>query len=120
MNPLLKLKAMKYILQSYLGDYKLENDPFVNVCKVNDFILDRMTCRVRIFFGSKDILRDDSVRLLNVFSKYNNKKKKNNKIDVRGYDVKYLENGFIGQNEEFQKLGNNLIIPEIETYMNSL
>ena len=120
MNPLLKLKAMKYILQSYLGDYKLENDPFVNVCKVNDFILDRMTCRVRIFFGSKDILRDDSVRLLNEFSKYNNKKKKNNKIDVRGYDVKYLENGFIGQNEEFQKLGNNLIIPEIETYMNSL
>ena len=98
----------------------MEEDPFVNVLKINDFILDRMTSKIRLFLGSKDTLRDDGVRLLYEFSKYNNKENKKNKIDIRGYDVYYLGHGYNAQNEEFQKISRNLMFPEIEDFIKNL
>ena len=110
-------EILKYMCKQYLGDYHLENKDFIlNPILLNDFILERMTNKIRIFFGTSDIIRDDAIKLLYVFSKYNNKKG-NNKIDVRGYDILYLTHGFNGHNEEIQKISRNIFIPEIEEFL---
>ena len=110
-------EILKYMCKQYLGDYHLENKDFIlNPILLNDFILEKMTNKIRIFFGTNDIIRDDAIKLLYVFSKYNNKKGKN-KIDVRGYDILYLTHGFNGHNEEIQKISRNIFIPEIEEFL---
>ena len=112
--------SLKYMCQQYLGNYPLEEkDLFLNPIKLNDFILDRMTNKIRFFFGSNDIFRDDSIKLLHVFSKYNNKNRIN-KIDVRGYDILYLGHGFNGQSENIQKISRNVIVPEINEFLKTI
>ena len=112
--------SLKYMCQQYLGNYPLqEKDLFLNPIKLNDFILDRMTSKIRFFFGSNDIFRDDSIKLLHVFSKYNNKNR-TNKIDVRGYDILYLGHGFNGQSENIQKISRNVIVPEINEFLKTI
>ena len=114
------LDALKYMCNQYLGEYQFQDkDIFLNPIKLNDFILDRMTNKIRIFFGSNDMLRDDSIKLLNVFSQYNNRSDKN-KIDARGYDVLGLIHGFNGQRENIQKISRNLIFPEIEQFLGNI
>ena len=113
-------EALKYMCEQYLGGYHLQEKDFIlNPILLNDFILERMTNKIRIFFGTNDIIRDDAIKLLYVFSKYNNKKGKN-KIDVRGYDIMYLSHGFNGHNEEIQKISRNLFIPEIEEFLKNI
>ena len=112
--------VLKYMCNQYLGEYLYQdNDMFLNPIKLNDFILDRMNNKIRIFFGSSDILRDDSIRLLHVFSRYNNKNGKN-KIDVRGYDIFGLGHGFNGQRENIQKISRDLLFPEIVEYLRNI
>ena len=112
--------VLKYMCNQYLGEYPYQdNDMFLNPIKLNDFILDRMNNKIRIFFGSSDILRDDSIRLLHVFSRYNNKNGKN-KIDVRGYDIFGLGHGFNGQRENVQKISRDLLVPEIVEYLRNI
>ena len=112
--------VLKYMCNQYLGEYLYQdNDMFLNPIKLNDFILDRMNNKIRIFFGSNDILRDDSIRLLHVFSRYNNKNGKN-KIDVRGYDIFGLGHGFNGQRENIQKISRDLLFPEIVEYLRNI
>ena len=112
--------SLKYMCQQYLGNYPLqEKDLFLNPIKLNDFILDRMTSKIRFFFGSNDIFRDDSIKLLHVFSKYNNKNRIN-KIDVRGYDILYLGHGFNGQSENIQKISRNVLVPEINEFLKNI
>ena len=114
------LDALKYMCNQYLGEYQFQdNDMFLNPIKLNDFILDRMANKIRLFFGSNDMLRDDSIKLLNVFSQYNNRSDKN-KIDARGYDVLGLIHGFNGQRENIQKISRNLIFPEIEQFLGNI
>ena len=111
---------LKYMCNQYLGNYQLQDeDMFLNPIKLNDFILDRMTNKIRIFFGSFDVLRDDCIRLLHTFCQYNNKNRKN-KINVRGYDIMGLGHGFNGQRENIQKIGRNVFIPEIEEFLNDI
>ena len=111
---------VKYMVQQYLGNYPLqEKDLFLNPILLNDFILDRWTNKIRIFFGSSDIIRDDSIKLLHVFSKYNNKNR-NNKIDARGYDILYLGHGFNGQSENIQKISRNVLVPEINEFLKNI
>ena len=111
---------LKYMCSQYLGEYSLQDqDMFLNPVKLNDFILDRMNNKIRIFFGSNDILRDDSIRLLNVISQYNNKNGKN-KIDARGYDILGLGHGFNGQRENIQKISRDVFIPEIEEFLRNI
>ena len=120
-SPMLNIEMMKVMYEKYIVKYEIEEeDPFLNPIKVNDFILDRMKSKIRIFFGSEDVLREDGVRLLNVFSKYNNKKDKKNIIDVRGYDILYLTHGFNGFTEDVQNIGRNAIFPEIEEFLNKI
>ena len=111
---------LKYMCNQYLGEYPLqEQDMFLNPIKLNDFILERMRNKIRIFFGSNDMIRDDSIRLLNVFSQYNNKNGKN-KIDVRGYDILGLGHGFNGHRENVQKISRSIFIPEIEEFLRNI
>jgi hormone-sensitive lipase len=109
-NNMLNVKGMKYMYDKYVCQYEIEDeDPFLNPVKVNNFILDRMKNKVRIFFGTEDVLRGDGIRLLNEFSKYNNNEKnEKNKIDVRGYEILYLGHGFNGFSEEIQQIGNSI------------
>ena len=120
-NNMLNVKGMKFMYDQYVEKYELEDeDPFLNPVKINNFILDRTTNKIRIFFGTEDVLRGDSVKLLNVFSKYNNREDKKNKINIRGYEILYFGHGFNGFNEEIQQIGRNIIFPEIEEFLNSI
>ena len=110
---------LKFLIKQYVGEYQLQNeDPFLNPIKLNNFILERTNTKIRIYFGSQDPLRDDSIRLLNVFSEYNNKN--NNKIDVRGYDMLYLGHGFNGSDENIQKISRKAMMPEVEEFLNNI
>ena len=119
---ILNINSMKYIYDQYVGQYEIEDeDPFLNPAKINKFILDRMKNKIRIFFGTEDVLRGDGLRLLNIFSKYNNNiENKINKIDARGYEILYFGHGFNGFSEEIQQIGRNVIFPEIEKFLKSL
>ena len=111
---------LKYMCKQYLDEYYLQEKDFIlNPILLDDYILEKMTNKIRMFFGTNDILRDDAIKLLYVFSKYNNKKGKN-KIDVRGYDILYLGHGFNGHNEEIQKISRNVFIPEIEEFLKNI
>ena len=119
-HQIFSLDALKYMCNQYLGEYQFQDkDMFLNPIKINNFILDRMTSKIRMFFGSSDFIRDDSIKLLHVLNKYNNKNSQN-KIDVRGYDVLGLGHGFNGQTENIQKISRHLIIPEIEEFLNNI
>ena len=118
---MLNTKSLKFMYDKYVGHYEIEDqDPFLNPIKINDFILDRMTNKIRIFFGSQDVLREDGLKLLSIFSKYNNKENNKHIIDARGYDILYLGHGFNGFNDEIQQIGRNAIFPEIEDFLNSI
>jgi hormone-sensitive lipase len=119
-HQIFSLDALKYMCNQYLGEYQFQDkDMFLNPIKINNFILDRMTSKIRMFFGSSDFIRDDSIKLLHVLNKYNNKNSQN-KIDVKGYDVLGLGHGFNGQSENIQKISRHLIIPEIEQFLSNI
>ena len=119
---MLNINSLKYIYDQYVGHYEIEDeDPFLNPIKINNFILTRMKNKIRIFFGTEDVLRGDGLRLLNLFSKFNNREENlKNKIDARGYEIIYFGHGFNGFNEEIQQIGRKLIFPEIEEFLKSL
>ena len=111
---------MAFSVENYRNGYNVEDDPFLNCIKINDFLLERMRCKVRIYFGSSDVLRDDGLRLLYLLTKYNEKNKDKNQIDVRGYDVIYFWHGFIEIQEPYQKISRKLIFPEIKEFLSSI
>ena len=117
---MLNPNIMKYMLEQYLNEYKLiDKDPFLNPILYNKYILDRMNNKIRIFFGTNDNLRDDSIKLLYLFSKYNNNNN-NHKIDIRGYDILSLDHGFNGKGENGQLISRNLLIPEINEFLKNI
>ena len=120
-DPMLNINAITYIYKAYVDRYEIEDeDPFLNPIKVNDFILDRTKSKIRIFFGSEDVFREDCIRLLNIFNKYNSKENNSNFIDSRGYDILYLGHAFNMLSEETQQIGQKVIIPEIEDFLNNI
>ena len=120
-SPMLNIETMKFMYETYVKNYEIEDeDPFLNPIKVNNFILDRIKSKIRIFFGTEDVLREDGVRLLNIFNKYNNKKEHKNFIDIRGYDLLYLIHGFNTLDKKLEKIGRSIILPEIEEFLGEI
>ena len=120
-DPMLNIDVTNYTYKVYVGNYELEEeDPYLNPVKVNDYILDRMHTKIRITFGTEDVFRGDGLKMLNVFSKYNNRPNNNNYIDVRGYDMMYLTHSFNGLSEDIQQISRNVIIPEVEDFLNNI
>lgn len=111
---------MAFSVENYRNGYSIEDDPFLNCIKINDFLLERMRCKVRIFFGSSDVLRDDGLRLLYLLTKFNYKNNNKNQIDVRGYDVIYFWHGFIEVQEPYQEISRNLIFAEINELLSNI
>ena len=111
---------MSFSVESYRYDYNNDDDPFLNCIKINDFLLERMRCKVRIFFGSSDVLRDDGLRLLYLLSKYNKNNKDKNQIDIRGYDVIYFWHGFIEIDEPYAEISRTLIFAEINEILSHI
>ena len=58
--------------------------------------------------------------MLNVFSKYNNRRNNNNYIHVRGYDMMHLTHAFNGLSEDIEQISKNVIIPEVEDFYNNI
>ena len=111
---------MSFSVHSYRADYNIEDDPFISCIKINDFLLERMRCKIRIFFGSSDVLRDDGLRLLYLLSKFNRNNKDKNQVDVRGYDVIYFWHGFIEVDEPYQEISRKLIFSEINEILSHI
>ena len=120
-DPMLNFNGMKYMCEKYVGNYPFsEEDPFLNPIKINDFILDRIKAKIRICFGSRDVLREDGLRLLDIYSRYNNRDQNKNIIDARGFDILYMGHGFNGRDEKSQKISRDIIMPEIEEFLNNI
>ena len=102
---------LKYVRDSYVGSYKNMNDPFLNPIKANEKILKYLP-RTRIFFGSTDPLRDDSIRIIYPISKVPG-------LDVRGYEFYNYWHAFNGITpKELRKMPWDFVFTEIEEFLN--
>ena len=101
---------LKYVRDAYVGDYKNMDDPFLNLIKVDEKIL-KFLPRTRIFFGSNDPLRDDSMRILYQISKVPG-------LDVIGYEFYNYWHSFNGINpKELRKMPWDFIFAEVEEFL---
>ena len=102
---------LKYVRDSYVGSYKNMNDPFLNPIKANEKILKYLP-RTRIFFGSTDPLRDDSIRIIYPISKVPG-------LDVRGYEFYNYWHAFNGITpKELRKMPWDFVFTEVEEFLN--
>ena len=102
----------KYVRDCYVSHYKNMNDPFLNPIKANEKILKYLP-RTRIFFGSTDPLRDDSIRILYPISKVQG-------LDVRGYEFYNYWHAFNGITpKELRKMPWDFVFTEVEEFLNS-
>ena len=102
---------LKYVRDSYVGSYKNMNDPFLNPIKANEKILKYLP-RTRIFFGSTDPLRDDSIRILYPISKVPG-------LDVIGYEFYNYWHAFNAITpKELRKMPWDFVFTEVEEFLN--
>ena len=86
------------------------NDPFLNPIKANEKILKYLP-RTRIFFGSTDPLRDDSIRILYPISKVPG-------LDVLGYEFNNYWHSFNSITpKELRKMPWDFVFTEIEEFL---
>ena len=103
---------LKYARDSYVGEYKNMEDPFLNPIKANEKIL-KFLPRTRLFFGSTDPLRDDSMRLLYPISKVPG-------LDVRGYEFYNYWHSLNSINpKELRKMPSDFVFTEVEEFLKS-
>ena len=101
---------LKYVRDAYVGSYKNMNDPFLNPIKADERILKYLP-RTRIFFGSTDPLRDDSIRILYPISKVEG-------LDVRGYEFYNYWHAFNGINpKDLRKMPWDFVFTEVEEFL---
>ena len=120
-DTMLGIDVIHYTYKVYVGKYEIEEeDPFLNTIKINDYILDRTKSKIIITFGTEDVFRGDGLKMLNIYTKYNHRPNNSNRINVRGYDMMYLIHGFNGLTEDIQLISRNVIIPEVEDFLNNI
>ena len=103
---------LKYVRDAYVGDYKNMEDPFLNPIKADEKIL-KFLPRTRIFFGSTDPLRDDSIRILYPISKIQG-------LDVIGYEFYNYWHSFNSITpKELRKMPWDFIFAEVEEFLKS-
>jgi hormone-sensitive lipase len=103
---------LKYVRDSYVGDYKNMNDPFLNPIKANEKILKYLP-RTRFFFGSVDPLRDDSIRVLYPISKVQG-------LDVLGYEFYNYWHSFNSITpKELRKMPWDFVFTEVDEFLKS-
>ena len=101
---------LKYVRDAYVGSYKNMNDPFLNPIKADERILKYLP-RTRIFFGSTDPLRDDSIRILYPISKVEG-------LDVRGYEFYNYWHAFNDINpKDLRKMPWDFVFTEVEEFL---
>ena len=101
---------LKYVRDSYVGEYKNMQDPFLNPIKADERILKYLP-RTRIFFGSTDPLRDDSIRILYPISKVEG-------LDVRGYEFYNYWHAFNAITPKYlRKMPWDFVFAEVEDFL---
>ena len=101
---------LKYVRDCYVGTYNNMEDPFLNPIKADEKILKYLP-RTRIFFGSTDPLRDDSIRILYPISKVKG-------IDVRGYEFYNYWHAFNGVTPKpLRKMPWDFVFTEVEDFL---
>ena len=101
---------LKYVRDAYVGEYKNMQDPFLNPIKADERILKYLP-RTRIFFGSTDPLRDDSIRILYPISKVEG-------LDVRGYEFYNYWHAFNAITPKFlRKMPWDFVFAEVEDFL---
>ena len=101
---------LKYVRDCYVGDYKNMQDPFLNPIRADERILKYLP-RTRVFFGSTDPLRDDSIRILYPISKVEG-------LDVRGYEFYNYWHAFNAISPKFlRKMPWDFIFTEVEEFL---
>lgn len=111
-DQILPYHLVKYCLQAYRKDYENEKDPFISPLYMDRKILSFMP-PVRLFVGSSDPLRDDSLLFLKKLIELGR--------DVKLTEFKYFPHGFL--NYDFPLLmpevaeANNIIIEEMEKFI---
>jgi hormone-sensitive lipase len=120
---ILSYQLLKFCLQSYKQDYRIEDDFLLSPIMAPDKLLNLLP-PVRIFVGSSDPLRDDSFRLLqrlrydNFINIYSLLEK-----DVKLFEFKYFPHGFLSYDLPMMlpeaSVANELVIDEIEKILSA-
>jgi hypothetical protein len=71
---------INYCFNSYVGNYKFDDDFFLNIWKINSEYIIKKLPKIRILIGSNDPFRNDCIRLINNL-------KKVKEIDLKVYDL---------------------------------
>ena len=103
---------LKYVRDAYVGDYKNMDDPFLNPIKADEKIL-KFLPKTRLFFGSTDPLRDDSIRILYPISKVPG-------LDVLGYEFNNYWHSFNSITpKELRKMPWDFVFTEVDEFLKS-
>ena len=101
---------LKYVRDAYVGDYKNMDDPFLNPIKADEKIL-KFLPKTRLFFGSTDPLRDDSIRILYPISKVPG-------LDVLGYEFNNYWHSFNSITpKELRKMPWDFVFTEVDEFL---
>ena len=112
-DPILEASLLKFCLNSYVGDFEDEKNPFLSPLYMNDNVLEKLPV-VKIYGGSADPLRDDYIeftyRLINCG------------VDCELKEIKYFPHGFLNY-DIFMMLTeagivNEMIINDINNFLN--
>ena len=107
---LLNFDSVKYIIESYRGYYSNDLDPFLSPICANETLLKKMPA-IRFLTASHCPLRDDGIRLLYKMSQIPG-------IDVKGYDLKNYDHGFMeSDDKEVNYAPRNVIYKEIREFL---
>ena len=113
-DPILEASLLKFCLNSYVGDFEDEKNPFLSPLYMNENVLEKLPV-VKIYGGSADPLRDDYIeltyRLINCG------------VDCELKEIKYFPHGFLNY-DIFMMLTeagivNEMIINDINNFLNS-
>lgn len=111
-DPVLEYNLLKFCLESYSKNCSDGHNPFMSPIFMNDKVMKYLP-PIRIYSGSSDPLRDDSILLL--------KRLVNLQKDVQMKEFKYFPHGFLSYDNQVMlseaSVANDIIIQDIETFL---
>ena len=108
---LLKMKFLEFVSHAYRGNYKEENDPFLNPEKANEYLLSKLP-KTRYFIGSIDPLRDGTLRMLYKIANMNYN------VDVKAYEFKDYVHAFYGIGDNIMRQPpTNVLLNEVDAFL---
>ena len=111
-DPVLEFNLLKFCVKSYQGEYENTKNPFLSPLYMDDNVL-KFLPPVRIFGGTADPLRDDSIYFMERLLKLKKK--------VKMIEFKYFPHGFLNYDIKMMMpeaaVINEMVIKDMDKYI---